>query len=101
MATQKKETITSDAKRYALATVETASLGKSCVDDTLLYWDALKELARTDGLTENERLTRLNAIQGLVTAGHRFAYDMSSLMESEHRAHENAYGELIAKTGGA
>lgn len=90
------------AEHYAFEVVETASLGKCCVDDTLLYWDALKELtSNINELDERARLKRLNAIAGLVTAGERFATDMSSLMESVHRDHQATYNELLSATGGA
>lgn len=90
------------AEHYVFEVVETASLGKSAVDDTLLYWDALKELtSSTNGLNDRERLQRLNAIAGLVTVGQRFAYDMSSLMESVHREHQATYNELLSPKGAA
>lgn len=100
-AAHKQETIKTSAEHYAFGVVEVASLGRSCVDDTLLYWDALKEMANINGLTDRDRLIRLNAIAGLVTVGQRFAYDMSSLMESEQRAHQATYEEFMAAKGGA
>lgn len=89
------------AEHYAFEVVETASLGKCCVDDTLSYWDALKELTNTHGLNERELRVRMSAIAGLVTVGQRFAVDMSSLMESVHREHEATYNDFMSAKGAA